>query len=284
MKLKKNAKIGLAAAGILCAALVIWLVWPKGDTGTEENSNVTSTTNSSSSDKDNTKKEAENSSDKEGQKETVTQEDSNTSTESNGNQSVDDNGIVTVSLPFTVPNSSLVAENIRSYDGQFVEDGSDTDVSGIAVLILSNKGNTPVEYADIELKSGSVSYQFIASAIAPGATVIVQEKDKKEYTDNSSFTCTTHIANINSFDYSDDVTIDETNDSITVTNVSGTDIPCVRIFYKLYMKDENIYVGGITYTAKITDLKADSSVTITPSHYLQGYSEIMMVRTYDTAD
>ena len=44
------------------------------------------------------------------------------------------------------------------------------------------------------------------------------------------------------------------------------------------------YVGGITYTAKITNLDAGASQTITPSHYLKGSSKIMMVRTYDTAD
>lgn len=283
MKLKKNVKIGLAAACILCAALIIWLVVPKGETDQENSSNTNTVSTSDPAVKENTNKEKENSTEKEEQKETDSQDTGNTATNNNNNnknQNTNDSGPAVISLPYTLPNSSLVAESIQSYDGQYVEDGSDTEVSGVAVLILTNTGNTPVEYADIELGD----YQFIASAIAPGATVVVQEKDKKGYTGDSSFTCTTHIANINSFDYSNEVTITENEDSLTVTNVSGADIPCVRIFYKLYMEDENIYVGGITYTAKITDLKADSSVTVTPTHYLQGYSEIMMVRTYDSAD
>lgn len=285
MKLKKSVKIGLAAAGILCAALIIWFAWPKEDTKSEQTNSAVSTAESSV--KENTKKETEETSAKEEQKDTATPVQENNHNTSLENTTVQDSThyqIPAVSLPYTLPNSSLVAESIRSYDGLFVEDGSDTEVSGIAVLVLTNKGNTPVEYADIELNSGSASYRFTASAIAPGATVIVQEKDGKGYTGDSSYTCTTHIANINSFDYSDEVTITENEDSLTVTNVSGADIPCVRIFYKLYIEEEDLYVGGITYNAKITDLKADSSVTVTPSHYLKGYSEIMMVRTYDTAD
>ena len=70
----------------------------------------------------------------------------------------------------------------------------------------------------------------------------------------------------------------------TVPNLTDQKIPAVRIFYKFYMEDEAAYVGGITYTAKITNLDAGTSQTITPSHYLKGSSKIMMVRTYDTAD
>lgn len=50
------------------------------------------------------------------------------------------------------------------------------------------------------------------------------------------------------------------------------------------MEDENTYVGGITYTAKITNLQAGDSQIIQPSHYLKDSSRIMMVRTYDTAE
>jgi hypothetical protein len=47
------------------------------------------------------------------------------------------------------------------------------------------------------------------------------------------------------------------------------------------MEDTHAYVGGITYTAKISNLKANESIVITPSHYASGASKVMMVRTYD---
>lgn len=72
--------------------------------------------------------------------------------------------------------------------------------------------------------------------------------------------------------------------SLTVTNLTGEDIACVRIFYKLYMQDEDVYVGGITYNARLVDLPAGGSQTVTPSHYAKGYSRVVMVRTYDTAE
>ena len=289
MKLKKNTKIALAAAGVLCVILIAWLVSSKGNTEQADEVQSSSVSENASSAKDSSVKEEKEESGKEDKDNTSEEKKENESDDQNektgsGKDNKQDNNSApvntTVSLPYTLPNSSLVAEDIRSYDGQFVEDGSDEDVSGIAVLILTNKGNTPVEYADVELGD----YQFIASAIAPGATVIVQEADRKGYTSTNSFVCKTHIANIDAFDYSDDVNVEENETSLKVTNVSGSDIPCVRIFYKLYMEEEDVYVGGITYTAKITDLSAGDSVDITPTHYLQGYSKIMMVRTYDSAE
>lgn len=291
MKLKKNTKIALAAAGVLCVILIAWLVSSKGNTEQADGVQSSSVSENEAAAKDSSVKDTKE--EKEEQDKASEENKENESEDQNGETGSDkenkqnNNGNnnsdpvnTKVSLPYTLPNSSLVAEDIRSYDGQFVEDGSDEEVSGIAVLILTNNGDTPVEYADVELGD----YQFIASAIAPGATVIVQETDRKSYSNTTSFTCNTHIANIDSFDYSDDVTVEENETSLTVTNVSGSDIPCVRIFYKLYMEEEDVYVGGITYTAKITDLAAGDSVDITPTHYLQGYSKIMMVRTYDSAE
>ena len=83
----------------------------------------------------------------------------------------------------------------------------------------------------------------------------------------------------------DQVKVEETeNGSLLVTNLTDEEIPCVRIFYKFYMEEEEAYVGGITYTAKLTGLSAGGSQTVSPSHYAAGSSRVMMVRTYDSAE
>ena len=83
----------------------------------------------------------------------------------------------------------------------------------------------------------------------------------------------------------DKVQVEESGEqSLTVTNLTDEDIPAVRVFYKFYMEDEGTYVGGITYTAKLTGLSAGGSQTVSPSHYAAGSSRVMMVRTYDSAE
>ena len=69
-----------------------------------------------------------------------------------------------------------------------------------------------------------------------------------------------------------------------MTNIGSETIPCVRIFYKFALEKDSIYVGGITYTAKLTQLEPGATQQVAPSHYTAGSSEIMMVRTYATAD
>ena len=85
---------------------------------------------------------------------------------------------------------------------------------------------------------------------------------------------------------SEELVLVEENDSgaLEVTNLTGAELPCVRVFYKFYMPSEDIYVGGIAYVAKIVDLQAGQSQTIIPSHYLSGSSKVVMVRTYDSAE
>ena len=83
----------------------------------------------------------------------------------------------------------------------------------------------------------------------------------------------------------DKVKVKETkNGKLKVTNLTSKKIPCIRVFYKFYENKSEAYVGGIAYTAKITDLKAKESIEIQPSHYEKGGSKVIMVRTYDTKD
>ena len=47
------------------------------------------------------------------------------------------------------------------------------------------------------------------------------------------------------------------------------------------MEDTQLLVGGITFTVNVTDLKAGQTVTVKPSHYLKGNSQIVMAQTYE---
>lgn len=43
-----------------------------------------------------------------------------------------------ITFPYHVPNTELIVEEVVSYDGIFLEDGSDTEISGVTALILKN--------------------------------------------------------------------------------------------------------------------------------------------------
>ena len=195
-------------------------------------------------------------------------------------------GVHGLSLPYSITGSSLVIRGISSYDGIYLEDGSDSDISGVTVIVLQNTGDTIVEYASVSISRDGTALQFDASAIPAGGSVVVQEKNRTSFQEGNYTDCTATVAEISEFEMSEDqVKVEESgNQSLTVTNLTDQTIPAVRIFYKFYMEDEDTYVGGITYSAKITQLEAGGTQTVTPSHYMEGSSKIMMIRTYDTTE
>lgn len=190
---------------------------------------------------------------------------------------------VVLSLPYTIPGTNLVLERIAAYDGVFLEDGSDVELTGVAMVLVHNAGSQPVEYANISMKYDDKVLNFEVSGLSAGARVACQEKNRAGCSNMDLVECTADVAVLDTFGMaSDQVTVvDNGDNTLTVTNLTGQNIVTVRIFYKYYMADENAYIGGITFTAKISDLGANESVVISPSHYASGASTVIMVRTYD---
>ena len=191
-----------------------------------------------------------------------------------------------IDLPYTIPETSLVIDQINPYNGVFLEDGSDAEANNVTAIVLINKGTTCAEYVNITLYRDGQALNFVASALAAGATTVVMESSAAGYVEGDYHDCSADVAYLDALEMSEDlVMVEETEDgSLRVTNISGEDIPCVRVFYKFYMYDLGVYVGGITYSAKLVDLPAGGEQAVTPSHYAAGYSKVVQVRTYDTAD
>lgn len=184
-----------------------------------------------------------------------------------------------LTLPYAIPGCSLQVEQLFSYDGIFVEDGSDTDAAGIAAVLLKNTGSTAVEYAEVTVTCGGRDLLFKASAVPAGAEIVVMEAGQAAYAEGTVTAASAVVAERDTLEMSQtQVQVTDNGDnSLTVSNISTQDLAIVRLFYKYYM-EEGVYVGGIAYTAKLDGLKAGESVQVTPSHYASGYSRVVMVR------
>ena len=197
-----------------------------------------------------------------------------------------ENQVENITFPYQIPDTGLVIEKLNSYDGAFIEDGTDEEVYGITAAVIRNAGEENLEYAEITLERDGEPLVFRVSTLPAGATVAVQEAERKTYQEGTYQNCTAVVAELDKFEKSkDEVKVEETEDgSLRVTNLTKKELPCVRIFYKLYMEDADTYIGGITYTAKVTELEAGKSQDILPSHYSKESSKIMMIRIYDTTE
>ena len=191
-----------------------------------------------------------------------------------------------LTFPYAIPGTTLVIDEVKSYDGIYLEDGSDTQVTGVAAMLLHNKGTQGVDYVELSLTGSQTNYHFVVSGLPAGGTVAVQAENRAPYVRQDYTAAAADAVLVDGFPMSEGILqLEELEgDMLKVTNLSGADIPCVRVFYKFCMQPENVYVGGITYVAKVENLKAGASVQITPSHYAAGGSKVIMAKIYDTAE
>ena len=173
-----------------------------------------------------------------------------------------DNTGETIKDNYEVNDADIKIQHINSYSGIFIEDGSDVEVDNVAAIQVKNTSKKALEFAQIQIYNGDKTPLDKSKSITYGGTT-------GGYTNKLEKDATIKYQKVD-------------NNGIKVTNKSNKNIPCVRIFYK-YKSSEGYYIGGITYTAKINNLKAKESQTIYPSHFDSDGGEIMMIKTYTTS-
>ena len=189
-----------------------------------------------------------------------------------------------VSFPCQVPEYDLVIEKLAPYSGLYVEDGSNVTVPNVAMLLVYNDGDFPLEYTQIRVAYGNETLLFDISALPVGEKLVVQEKNGKAIPGAVAESATALVVQRANMEMSEEMVrvVDNGDNTITVQNLTNKEIPTVRVFYKYYMEEEGIFVGGIAFTVRITGLAAGANITVQPSHYTSQTSRVVMVLTYDS--
>ena len=248
----------------------------------EENKNDNNKENKdkedSTTDKDNDKKSTSDNSNDSSNKGNNSS-DNNSSTKDNSSDKNNTSNGDKVSSNYNAPDASLTIQRINGYSGMFIEDGSDKEVKNVAAIQVKNTSKQVVEYAKIELYNGDKKLVFEVSTLPANSSAVVMEKSKTTFDSSKNVTYgKSTVAYTDKLEKSSDIkykVLD--NNGIEVTNKSKKDIACVRVFYK-YKSEEGYYVGGITYVAKVNNLKAGTSETIYPSHFATDGGQVMMVK------
>lgn len=173
----------------------------------------------------------------------------------------------------------IVIEKIQSYDGPFVEDGSDKDVNNVWSLVIKNTGNEDIEYLKINAIKNETIATFEVTCLCAGAQLIVLEKDGQKY-DSSKNVDSYTIENIAFYQqerslYTDIFELSASANILCLKNKSDKDISnTIYVYYKI--KDDNIFKGGITYRVAFQDgIKAGEEKKVQSIHYNSETSEIM---------
>ena len=245
------------------------------DKDVETSSEKNNSDKDSKSDKDNDKNSTSDNSNDSSNK-------GNNSSDNNSSEKNNTSNGDKVSSNYNTPDASLTIQRINGYSGMFIEDGSDKEVKNVAAIQVKNTSKQVVEYAKIELYNGDKKLVFEVSTLPANSSAVVMEKSKTTFDSSKNVTYgKSTVAYTDKLEKSSDIkykVLD--NNGIEITNKSKKDIACVRVFYK-YKSEEGYYVGGITYVAKVNNLKAGTSETIYPSHFATDGGQVMMVKTYD---
>lgn len=182
-------------------------------------------------------------------------------------------------FPCQLQYTSLVACMLTSYEGPYLDDGSEENVIGVAALVLQNTGTIGIEYARIVLIQNGQQLVFDATYIPPKSTVLLLEENKAVYSDAPVTQCRCRTVIPGVFDWAQrTVRIQEEGMcGLKVTNLTDREINCVRVFYKHHNGEEDMYVGGITYSAVIQNLKPGETRLISPYRYASGYAQVVAV-------
>ena len=186
--------------------------------------------------------------------------------------------IPTISFPYEIPNTGIVIKQVSSYSGYFIEDGSDREVSGITAIVLENNGGD-LDFIGIGIAQGERNLAFSGSQIPAGATVIIQEQTGAAFTNDPFYSATANITPGEFEQYDGLITVKKNKDgTFSVINVSEETFPVVKVYFKNYLPEEDVYVGGITYSVTLEDVDPDTEVEVTATHYDPEYTVFIDVQ------
>ncbi len=178
-------------------------------------------------------------------------------------------------FPISISCTSLTVENLLSYDGKFIEDGSGREVQDVAAIMLHNSKDSVIPYAYVTVYTQNCKYTFNAYMIPPKASVLVPEETAQKLTESKvvrtfGWTTVKEEGRLIRLD------IEEVGmGCFRITNMTGSKIHDLTVYHRTYIPDESFYMGGKAFQTHIPYIAPGNTVLVYPEHYVSGYSKIV---------
>ncbi len=178
-------------------------------------------------------------------------------------------------FPFLIEGTTLIAESLASYEGWMLERDSEEFLVDAAALELHNYGLQEILFAEVMLSVGGEELLFYASNILPGATVLVVEYGGQKWM-RGPCTGSKGEAAYELQPISELLHISEVGmATLAITNPTEEPLHDILIYYKNYLPENDLYIGGVTYLEQIDMIGSGETVLITPYRYVSGYSRVV---------
>lgn len=172
----------------------------------------------------------------------------------------------------------LTIERISSYDGAFYEDGTGREVFDTMAVLVKNQGDQMIYHTWFELEMEDERYHFEATMIPPFSSVLIPEKNGQKYKAGEIVSCQGWGVNgqemlarpieINLIDKM----------TVHIENLSANPVSDLKIFYRTYLFDQDIYVGGKAYCENIEKIPGFKHIDVALPNYCASYSMVVYVQ------
>ena len=175
-----------------------------------------------------------------------------------------------MTFPFLIPETKLVAQSLGLYEGELLE------LDSSAALEVTNQSDREVAFAYITLAVGEADYHFVATNLPAGSTSLLIEMEGKAYRADSCTACTAWVRYGKARPEDENLLVTEQGmDILRLENISEKTLENVVLYYKNYLIEESLYLGGVTYQMEIGTLQPGQCLEISPFRYVSGYSKII---------
>lgn len=180
----------------------------------------------------------------------------------------------------TLRDERLTVEAIGTYDGAYMEDGTDEQVERVAAVLIKNESEHMLQIAELKLvfDSGDEAV-FLLTNIPAGRTVLALDMNRLQCDKERKATEITGMMNF--FDETpmetERLDAEGTEGRLTLKNRSDEAYPLVYVYYKT-MADNGVYLGGITYRVPFEQIPGKTQIETDAAHYSPDKSEIVEIQ------
>lgn len=181
----------------------------------------------------------------------------------------------TLSFPIPISCTTLVIENLASYDGAFYGNGTEEEVYHTAAVMLRNTGENMVPYAHVVIHSTDYTYVFEGFMIPGGASVLIPEKYARKLSSTAVKNCFGWSTVMQDAEHYPISILESGMDELSVTNLSDFPIYNLTIYHKTYLNEWGFYMGGEAVETVVEQILPGQTVMVYPEQYAAGYSKVV---------
>lgn len=197
---------------------------------------------------------------------------------------VEDTEQTFVELPFAVDDTGLEIIAVGSYTGVYSDGADGSQAENALALVVKNTSDKVISYSTFTVEYASDKFATFSPTNLPQnqSSIVFANNTPVDYKDVKKFECTDSMC-VPTDELpllKDVVGVDFKDGEFIITNLTNDDLGDVYVRYK-NSSEGNAYLGGITYSAMVQDLKGYETKKVKAKNFDPETSVIIAVENIE---